>query len=76
MQEVQEIRVQCLGWEDPLEKETATHSSIRTGKIPRTEDWWATVHGVVKSWTMTKLQVSLCPLYNLYHICILMDLLS
>ena len=76
MQEMQEICVQCLGWEDPMEKEMATHSSILTWKIPWTEDWWATVHGVIKSQTMTKLQVSLCPLYNLYHICILMDLLS
>ena len=25
---VQEIRVRSLGWEDPLEKEMATHSSI------------------------------------------------
>ena len=25
---VQETRVQSLGWEDPLEKEMATHSSI------------------------------------------------
>ena len=26
-----------LGWEDPLEKETATHSSILAWKIPWTE---------------------------------------
>ena len=25
---VQETWVRCLGWEDPLEKEMATHSSI------------------------------------------------
>ena len=29
--------VQSLGWEDPLEKSMATHSSILTWKIPRTE---------------------------------------
>ena len=29
---VQESRVQSLGWEDPLEKEMATHSSIFAGK--------------------------------------------
>ena len=34
---VQETRVQALGWEDPLEKEMATHSSIRAWKIPWTE---------------------------------------
>ena len=28
MQETQETLVQSLGWEDPLEKEIATHSSI------------------------------------------------
>ena len=30
---VQEIRAQCLGQEDPLEKEMATHSSILAWKI-------------------------------------------
>ena len=29
---VQETQVQSLGWEDPLEKEMATHSSILAGK--------------------------------------------
>ena len=28
--------VWSLGWEDPLEKETATHSSILAWEIPRT----------------------------------------
>ena len=28
MQEMQETWVRCLGWEDPLEEEMATHSSI------------------------------------------------
>ena len=28
MQETQETQVQSLGWEDPLEEEMATHSSI------------------------------------------------
>ena len=27
-----------LGWEDPLEKEMATHSSILTWRIPWTEE--------------------------------------
>ena len=30
--------VQSLGWEDPLEKEMATHSSILAWKIPYTEE--------------------------------------
>ena len=36
--EMQETRAQSLGWEDPLEKEGATHSSILAWKIPQTED--------------------------------------
>ena len=35
---MQETRVQCLGWEDPLEKEMAAHSSILAWKIPWTEE--------------------------------------
>ena len=33
-----ETRVQSLGWEDPLEKEMATHSSILAWEMPRTEE--------------------------------------
>ena len=33
-----ETRVQFLGWEDPLEKEMATHSSILAWEIPLTEE--------------------------------------
>ena len=33
-----ETRVQSLGWEDPLEKEMATHSSVLAWRIPWTED--------------------------------------
>ena len=32
-----ETRVRSLGWEDPLEKEMATHSSTLAWKIPWTE---------------------------------------
>ena len=35
---MQEIWVQSLGWEDPLEKGTATHSSILAWKSPWTEE--------------------------------------
>ena len=35
---VQETRVQSLGWEDPLEKEMATHSSTLAWKIPWSEE--------------------------------------
>ena len=33
---MQKIWVQSLGWEDPLKKGTATHSSILAWRIPRT----------------------------------------
>ena len=33
-----EIWVQSLGWEDPLEKEMATHSSTLAWKIPCMEE--------------------------------------
>ena len=36
--EVQETWVRSLGWEDPLEKEMATHSSILAWKISWTEE--------------------------------------
>ena len=39
---MQETWVRFLGWEDPLEKGTATHSSILAWGIPWT---------VAKSWT-------------------------
>ena len=35
---VRETQVQSPGWEDPLEKETATHSSTLAWKIPWTEE--------------------------------------
>ena len=35
---VQDTRVQFLGWEDPLEKEIATCSSILAWRIPWTEE--------------------------------------
>ena len=38
MQEMQEIQVQSLGWEDALKKETAIHSGVLAWKIPWTEE--------------------------------------
>ena len=35
---LQETQVWSLGWEDPLEKEMATHPSIRAWKIPGIEE--------------------------------------
>ena len=55
MSAMQETLIQSLGWEDPLEKETATHSSILAYRIPMDrETWQATVHRVSKSWTWLK----------------------
>ena len=41
---MQETQVRSLGWEDPLEKEMATHSSTLAWKIPWTEE-----HGRLQS---------------------------
>ena len=38
MQEPQETRVQSLGWQDALEEEMTTHSSILAWRIPWTEE--------------------------------------
>ena len=55
MWETQETWVRSLGWEEPLEKGMATHSSILAQRIPWTEDpeeWGSsTVHRVTQSWT-------------------------
>ena len=50
MQELQEMQVQSLGREDPLEEGMATHSNILAWRIPMDRGaWWATVHGVTKN---------------------------
>ena len=41
---MQETQVRSLGWEDPLEEEMATHSSILAWKIP-----WAEAPGRLQS---------------------------
>ena len=38
MQELNEMQVQYLSWEDPLEEEKATHFGILAWKIPRAEE--------------------------------------
>ena len=46
---MQDTWVRSLGWEDPLEKGMATHSSILQWRVPRGRGpWWAAVHGVSK----------------------------
>ena len=41
---MQETQVRSLGWEDPLKKEMATHSSTLAWKIP-----WMEEHGRLRS---------------------------
>ena len=57
---MQEMQVRSLGLEDPLEEEMATHSrqpNLCPWDFSNLENpmdtgaWWATVHGVAKSWT-------------------------
>ena len=49
---MQEMQVQSLGWEDPLEEEVATHSSILAWRIRMDRGAWrATIHGMEKSQT-------------------------
>ena len=56
-QEMQEMRVQSLGQEDPLEHEMATHSSFLACKfhgqwsLEGRGAWQVTVHGTAKNWT-------------------------
>ena len=47
---MQKVWVQSLGWEDRLEKGTATHSSIPALRIPWTEGaWWGWI-GILILW--------------------------
>ena len=49
---VGETWVQSLGWDDPLEEDMATHSSILAWRIPMDRGaWWVTIHGVAKNQT-------------------------
>ena len=49
---MQEMLARFLGQEDPVEKEMTTHSStLCLGNLMARGAWWATVHGVTKSWT-------------------------
>ena len=53
---VQGTWVLFLGWEDPLEKETATTPAWRA---PMDRGGWpAAVHGVAKSWTRLRLSAA------------------
>ena len=52
---MQETWVRSLGQEDPMEEDMATHSSILACENPMDRGaWWATVHGVAKSWAQLR----------------------
>ena len=56
---VRESWVRSLGWEDPLEKGKATHSSILAWRIPKDRGAWrATVHGVAESDTTEQISTN------------------
>ena len=47
---MQKTWFRSLGWEDPLEADMTTHSSLLDWRIPMDRGtWWATVHGVTES---------------------------
>jgi len=49
---MQETWVPYLGWEDPLEEDMATHSSILACRIPMDRGaWQSTGHEAIKSQT-------------------------
>ena len=55
---MQKTQVQSLGWEDPLEKGMATHSSILAWRIPWTKEpgglqtGWDRLDGIIDSMDM------------------------
>ena len=50
--EMREMWVRPLGWEDALEGGMTTHPSIPAWRVHMDRGaWWATDHGVAKSWT-------------------------
>ena len=51
---MQETQVKSLGWEDPLEKGIATHSSILAWRIPWRGGLVATVYRVAQESGMTE----------------------
>ena len=63
---VQETWVQSLGWEEPLEKEMATHSSVLAWRIPWTEVGYCPC-GCKQSDTTERLTLSLFTFFHTAH---------
>ena len=55
---MRETRVGSLGWQDPLEKEMATHSSILAWKIP-----WTKEPGIVQEVAKSRTRLHFHSLY-------------
>ena len=60
-------QVQCVNWEDPLEKEMTTHSSILGWRIPWTEGYRPWGHKRVRHDLVTKQQQQKIVLYIWLH---------
>ena len=61
---MQETQVRCLGREDPLEEETASHSSILAWRIPMDRGpWLARVHKVQELDTTEQVNLPTYPAY-------------
>ena len=68
---VQETWVRSLGWEDPLEKGTATHSSILAWRIPWTDRGIAESDMTEPTNTLLLLCISAKPSYSLSSVSIM-----
>ena len=66
--ELRDLRVQSLGWEDPLEEGMATRSSILAWRIPCMDKgvWQAAVHRIAKNWMQLSTQACTCRLKNAF----------
>ena len=63
-----ETWVQSLSWEDPLEEDMATYSSILAWRIPMDRGaWWATVHGSQRDTTEQLTTTQHIPVYVHTH---------
>ena len=57
-----ETWVRALSWEDPLEEDMATHSSVLSWRIPRDRGAWrAPVRGIAELDTNEQLSTAQCP---------------